>query len=234
MHASRRRRFGRLLASLALLAISARTAQAADDPLEAFNRAMFTFNNGLLNNVVDPLRGFTHASIAPEVRQISHNFYSNMSDWEFVVTNFLKGNYADSGTSLERMAINTTVGIGGLFDPATRWGVTPNNHPEWGEAICSFGLPPGSYLVLPAIGPANTNSFGVIVVVFIGGYYLLGQIATWLVVVDVITDIGVGAASLRHVADRPDFASHDPYVIQRQDYLDYLRNGCPAAAAQLR
>jgi phospholipid-binding lipoprotein MlaA len=226
-------RFVRLLVILAPIALTSGAAYAADDRLEAFNRAMFAFNNGLLDNVVDPIEGFTHTSVSPEVRRISHNFYSNMSEWEFVVTNLLKGNYADSGMSLSRMAINTTVGIGGLFDPATKWGLISRSHPEWGEAVCSFGIPPGSYLVLPAIGPANTTSFGIIVVVFAGGYYLLGQIATWLVVVDAVTDVAVGAASLRHVADRPDLSSHDPYVIQRQDYFDYLRNGCAATTAQL-
>ncbi len=200
-------------------------ARAAPDPLEPFNRAMFDFNVGVLNHVVDPIASFGSTALPPGVQQAGRNFYNNLSEWEFVMTNLLQGNYTDSRTSLERLAINTTLGVGGLFDPATGMGFVRRDT-EFGEAVCSFGIPPGAYLVLPFIGPANTTSFGMIVVVFSGGYYLLGQVATWLVVFDLVTDVAVGAASLRHVADRPDAASEDPYVVQRTEYLDYLKRGC--------
>ncbi len=214
----------------ALLILPASTARAAADPLEPFNRAMFAFNNALLENVVDPIAAFGETSVSPELRQISRNFYENLSEWEFIVTNLLQGNYADSRVSVERLAVNTTVGVGGLFDPATRMGLI-RRETEFGEAVCSFGVPPGPYLVLPAVGPANVTSFGVIVVVFTAGYYALGQIATWLVVFDAVTDVATGAASLRHVADRPGAISDDPYVVQRQEYLEYLERGCPKGAA---
>jgi phospholipid-binding lipoprotein MlaA len=226
--------WSRLLAILAMAAllVTSGSARAADDPLEPFNRAMFAFNNAVLEHVVDPIAGFAQASVSPQLRQASHNFYNNLTEWEFVLTNLLHGDYADSGVSAKRLAINTTVGIGGLFDPATGMGLV-RRETEYGEAICSFGVPPGSYLVLPAIGPANTTSFGVIAVGFSVGYYALGQVATWLLVFDVVTDVAVGAASLRHVADRPDALSADPYVVQRREYLDYLKHGCPIGAAAI-
>lgn len=220
------------IVGLAALLMTSRTARAADDPLESFNRAMFAFNNALLEHVVDPIAGYTGTSVSPNLRQAGYNFYNNLSEWEFVVTNLLHGDYADSAISAKRLAINTTVGIGGIFDPATATGLV-RHETEYGEAICKFGVPPGSYLVLPAIGPANTTSFGVIVVVFSAGYYALGQVATWLVVFDAVTDVAVGAASLRHVGDRPDAISTDPYVVQRSEYLDYLKRGCPVGAARI-
>ena len=220
------------LALAGLLALTAGTARAADDPLESFNRAMFAFNNAVLDHVVDPIAGYTRTSISPQLRQAGHNFYENLSEWEFVVTNLLQGNYADSRVSAERLAINTTLGVGGLFDPASGMGLV-RRQTEFGEALCSFGVPPGYYLVLPLIGPANTTSFGVIAVVFAGGYYVLGQVATWLIVVDVVTDVAVGAASLRHVADRPDAIHSDPYSVQRREYIEYLKHGCPIGAAGL-
>ncbi len=221
-----------VLVLTALLTLTARTARAAEDPLEPFNRAMFSFNNALLNNVVDPIAAFGQTSVSPDLRQIGRNFYENLSEWEFIVTNLLQGNYADSRVSVERLAINTTVGVGGLFDPATRMGLV-RRETEFGEAICTFGVPPGPYLVLPAVGPANVTSFGIIAVVFTAGYYALGQVATWLVVFDAVTDVATGAASLRHVADRPDIASVDPYTVQRQEYLEYLQRGCPVGAAEI-
>ena len=220
------------LALTALLALPPRTARAADDPLESFNRAMFAFNNAVLEYVVDPFTAYAQTSVSPQLRQASHNFYENPSEWEFVVTNLLQGNYADSGVSAKRLAINTTLGVGGLFDPATSMGLV-RRETEFGEAVCSFGVPPGSYLVLPLVGPANTTSFGIIAVVFVGAYYVLGQVATWVVVVDVVTDVAVGAASLRHVADRPDAIHSDPYVAQRREYIEYLKHGCQIGAAGL-
>lgn len=221
----------RLVTLAIMLMLTTGQAHAAYDPLEAFNRAMFRFNNALLEYVVDPIATFGDVSLSPRFRQASYNVYNNLSEWEFIFTNLLQGNYADSAVSVQRLAINTTLGIGGVFDPATDMGLL-RRETEWGEAVCSFGIPPGPYLVLPAVGPANLTSFGAIAGVYIGGYYVLGQIATWLVVVDAVTDVMVGAASLRHVADRPAIIT-DPYVVQRQDYLEYLRNGCPIGAADV-
>jgi phospholipid-binding lipoprotein MlaA len=213
-----------LLALAVLLVLATRPARAADDPLESFNRAMFSFNNALLVNVVDPIAEFAQTSLSPGVRQASSNVYNNMIEWEFVLTNLMQGNYTDSRVSLERLAINTTIGIGGIYDRAAGMGLV-RRETDYSEAVCSLGIPPGSFLVLPAIGPANATSFGAAVVVFSGGYYLLGQVATWLVVFDVVTDVAVGAASLRHVTDRPAISS-DPYVVQRQEYVDYINRGC--------
>jgi phospholipid-binding lipoprotein MlaA len=214
-----------------LLAASG-AARAADDPLESFNRAMFAFNNAVLEYVVDPIAGYSQTSVSPGVRQSAYNFYNNLTEWEFVITNLLHGDYADSAVSAKRLAINSTLGIGGLYDKATDMGLV-RRETEYGEAICKFGVPPGSYLVLPTIGPANTTSFGVVVVVFAAGYYALGQVATWLVVFDVVTDAAVGLASLRHVGDRPDAMNADAYVAQRSEYLDYLKRGCPVGAAHI-
>ncbi len=228
-------RLRRALAVAALVVttlLSCGGAHSAQDPLERFNRAMFTFNNAVLDHVVDPVASFADTSVSPELRQTGRNFYNNLNEWEFIVTNLLQGNYADFRVSAERLAINTTLGVGGLFDPASRFGLT-RRETEFGEAVCSFGVPPGAYLVLPLAGPANTTSFGVIAVVFVGGYVALGQIATWLVVFDAVTDVATGAASLRHVADRPDTVSRDPYVAQRSEYLAYLQHGCPIGAADI-
>jgi phospholipid-binding lipoprotein MlaA len=220
------------IVSLAALLTTSGAARAADDPLESFNRAMFAFNNAVLEYVVDPVAGYSQTSVSPELRQSAYNFYNNVTEWEFVVTNLLHGDYADSVVSAKRLAINTTLGIGGLYDKATDMGLV-RRETEYGEAICKFGVPPGSYLVLPTIGPANTTSFGVIVVVFAAGYYALGQVATWLLVFDAVTDAAVGLASLRHVTDRPDAIKADAYVAQRSEYLDYLKRGCPIGAAHI-
>jgi phospholipid-binding lipoprotein MlaA len=221
-----------VIVSLAMLLATSGAARAADDPLESFNRAMFAFNNAVLEYVVDPIAGYSQTSVSPGVRQSAYNFYNNLTEWEFVITNLLHGDYADSAVSAKRLAINSTLGIGGLYDKATDMGLV-RRETEYGEAICKFGVPPGSYLVLPTIGPANTTSFGVVVVVFAAGYYALGQVATWLVVFDVVTDAAVGLASLRHVGDRPDAMNADAYVAQRSEYLDYLKRGCPVGAAHI-
>jgi phospholipid-binding lipoprotein MlaA len=215
-----------------MLGLGCRSARAASDPLESFNRAMFDFNNAVLDRVVDPIRNSAGTSMSPTLREATHNFYNNLIEWEFVLTNLLHGDYADSAVSLERLAVNTTMGVGGVYDPATAMGLIRHDT-EYGEAICRFGVPPGNYLLLPVIGPANTTSVGVIAVVFAGGYYALSMVSTWLVVFDVVTDVALGAASLQHVADRPDAGSTDLYAIQRNEYLAYLKQGCGVGAASV-
>src|SRR5579872_983879 len=100
------------------------SARAMSDPLEPFNRAMFAFNDALLDYVVTPVGGVAERWLSPSVREAGRNMYANLSEPEFFVTNLLQGNFRDARISLERVAVNTTWGIAGIYDRATEMGLT--------------------------------------------------------------------------------------------------------------
>src|SRR5262245_11397252 len=133
------RRFA-LLRSAAATALTLATltlgnrAHAISDPIEPFNRAMFAFNNLLLDYIVDPASGFGQAWLSPGIRQAATNMYLNISEPEFIATNLLQGNFRDSFISLERVVVNSTIGIAGIFDPATSMGLVARQT-ELSEAV---------------------------------------------------------------------------------------------------
>ena len=202
-------------------------ARAMSDPLERFNRAMFAFNDAVLDYVVTPLGGFAERWVSPDVREAGRNMYANLSEPEFVVTNLLQGNFREARISLERIAVNTTLGVAGVYDRATEMGLT-TPQPEPGEAMCGLGIPAGAYLVLPLVGPANVNSTLVLSGLWVGHLYVIGLISTTLLYADIAVDVTVGAALLRHSVDPVDVQSSDPYNVQRYEYFDYIENACTA------
>lgn len=83
-------------------------------------------------------------------------------------------------------------------------------------------MPAGAYLVLPIVGPANVNATTVFATVWVGHLYVLGLISNWLVTADIVIDASVASALLRHSADPINSESHDPYIVQRLEYYQYI------------
>ncbi len=213
-----------------LLSLASASARAMTDPFEPLNRAAFAFNNAFVDHVVEPLGMLGQTYLPPGIRQAARNVYSNLSEPEFILTNLFQGQFADAGIATGRIVVNTIVGIGGLYDPATRWGLV-SRQPEFTEAVCSLGIPAGAYLQVPLVGPANVNSAFVL-----GGFmateiYVLSLVSTWLAAADVVIDTAVAAALLRYSTETvgPD---GDAYATQRQAYFEYIETSCtlrPAA-----
>jgi phospholipid-binding lipoprotein MlaA len=126
-----------------------------DDPIEGFNRTMFSFNNILFVWVFRPV-GTVWASVFP--REVINHF-SNMTDNLEVMVRVgscvLQGRFEDAGVEFGRFMINTTAGVAGLFDPAGHfWGIQKRDE-DFGQAFASWGCGPGFYLVFPLHGPTT-------------------------------------------------------------------------------
>lgn len=211
-----------------LLLLPCGVARAAGDPWEGFNRAMFAFNGKAIDYAIEPTAAFLETWIPAGVRKVGARVYDNMTEPEFIVTNLFHGYKADAGVSAGRFLINSTVGLAGMFDPATEMGLV-RRETEFGAALCAAGVPAGPYVVLPLIGPTNAMSAGLITGFFAVEWYALSLISSVLATADLVVDISASAASLRHAAEEPDKANADPYVLQRSEYLAYLDKGCSAA-----
>ena len=93
------------------------------DPYEGFNRKVFAFNDTLDTYALKPVATAYNKVIPSPIRTGVHNFFGNFSDAWSAVNQLLQGKPADAGTMTLRVLTNTTIGIGGLFDPATSLGL---------------------------------------------------------------------------------------------------------------
>jgi phospholipid-binding lipoprotein MlaA len=195
------------------------------DMFEPLNRVMFGFNTLVVDTVVDPIAHLLNQVTPNFAQRIAANLYENISEPEFVFTNLLAGHFKDAGVSVGRFAVNSTIGLAGMFDAATPMGLERRTT-EVSEAMCKVGITPGPYLVLPLIGPTNLFSGGLLGAALAAEWYALSLVSTALAAGDAIFDVSVSVASLRHVRDIPDDHQSDHYAVQQQDFWTYVKAGC--------
>jgi phospholipid-binding lipoprotein MlaA len=138
------------------LAGSTAWAQAPNDPFEPVNRAIFGFNEAIDSAVLVPVaRGYQN--VVPElVRAGVNNFFGNFGDGWSAINQALQGKGEAAATMTMRVATNTLIGIGGLFDVASDLGMERQSE-DFGQTLGRWGLPPGPYLVWPLLGPSNAR-----------------------------------------------------------------------------
>lgn len=129
-------------------------ATVIPDPLEPVNRAVLQFNTGLDIILIEPLSS-AYIFLLPEVvRDSVQNFFRNLRSPLYVANNVLQGDFGDAGVGAARFVINSTVGVGGLFDVAANQGL--GFEPEdFGQTLASWGVGDGFYIVWPILGPSS-------------------------------------------------------------------------------
>ncbi len=123
------------------------------DPFEPVNSAIFEFNYRLDKYLVKPAARVYNFFIPPDVQQSFSNLFQNIRFVPRLLNNLLQGKFTGAGIELSRFLINTTLGVGGLFDPA---GIMfdLNTPPEdLGQTLGMYGMPHGPYIMVPILGP---------------------------------------------------------------------------------
>ncbi len=128
--------------------------QRTNDPVEPFNRAMFSFNLGLDHYVIKPVTGFYRAVTTENARAGVHNFLQNLRSPVIFANDLLQGQVARAGTTFGRFVINTVIGFVGFGDPANAIGLVPHDE-DFGQTLAVWGVGEGPYLVIPVLGPSN-------------------------------------------------------------------------------
>ncbi|WP_020565872.1 MlaA family lipoprotein [Methylosarcina fibrata] len=124
------------------------------DSLEDWNRGTYAFNDKLDKNVVKPLaQGYQKITPKPVNESIT-NFFSNINDIGVTVNDLLQLKLLQGGMDLSRFLVNTTVGVGGFFDVAKKINL-PKHNEDFGQTLGFWGVPSGTYLVLPFFGPSS-------------------------------------------------------------------------------
>ena len=130
------------------------------DPWEGFNRRMFAVNNALDSALIVPTAKAYRAVTHKKQRKGIRNFLANARTPVILVNDLLQGEFKRAGNTLSRFAINTTIGFGGMGDPAERMGI-PQHSEDFGQTLAVWGAPSGPYLVLPFFGPSTLrDGFG--------------------------------------------------------------------------
>lgn len=127
-----------------------------NDPLEPTNRVFFKVNNVLDTYVMKPVaEGYVHVT-TQGIRNHVGDFTSNIGEPARMLNFMASGDPTDAGTSLVRFLLNSTIGIGGIFDPAAALGY-PKIDTDFGLTLASWGVPAGPYLYLPVFGPSGAR-----------------------------------------------------------------------------
>ncbi len=141
---------------LVLLLAGCATGKDPRDPFESVNRRVYDFNDTVDRAVIKPAAvGYQSVTNEP-VRGGVESFFRNGQDVITAVNSLLQLRVPEAIGDLGRVAINSTVGILGFFDVASRLGLT-RHHEDFGRTLGRWGVPPGPYLVMPIFGPSTVR-----------------------------------------------------------------------------
>ncbi len=124
------------------------------DPAEKVNRGIFKFNDAVDSVTLKPIAQGYRAAVPQPVRTSVRNFLRNLESPIIVANQALQGDVEGTASSTMRALINTTFGIGGLFDVAAQAGI-PHEDEDFGQTLAVWGLDHGAYVMLPLLGPSS-------------------------------------------------------------------------------
>ena len=132
------------------------TVSGYPDPLEEANRKVFTFNQGLDRYLLGPIARFFGYVTPGPVKQGLRNFFDNLNTPVVFINDALQLEWKDVAVTTAGFVVNTTVGIGGLFEPAKHIGL-PRHVSDFGQTLALARMPSGPYLVIPVAGPSTAR-----------------------------------------------------------------------------
>ena len=213
-----------LILSLTLLSACATVpgGMTEGDPFESYNRAMFSFNDGLDTYFLRPVaEGYDTVMPSPVKTGVS-NFFSNIGDIFVILNDLLQFKFVQAFEDTSRFIFNSTFGLYGLFDVATPMGL-PKHHEDFGQTLAIWGISSGPYIVLPFYGSRTLRSTGGLIVET--AYAPINEIEN--------QDTYYGTVALETIDTRYnlldesriiDQAALDKYSFVRDAYLQYRKN----------
>ena len=136
-----------------ILFISYLPADEVRDPYENFNRKTFEFNEKLDEKILRPIAK-TYSKFPPKVKNGVSNFFNNLEDVETSINQLLQGKPKKSINDISRFIINSTIGLGGFIDVASKIGLERHEE-DFGQTLAVWGVGQGPYIMLPGLGPSN-------------------------------------------------------------------------------
>lgn len=124
-----------------------------NDPFEEINRKTYEFNEKLDSTILKPTAE-VYSKFPPKIKKGVTNFFNNLEEVDTSVNQLLQGKPKKSLGAITRFVINSTIGIAGIFDVATKMGIDRNEE-DFGQTLAVWGVPEGPYIMLPLLGPST-------------------------------------------------------------------------------
>lgn len=211
-----------VLLSIVLALTGCATNGDPRDPLEPLNRGVYKFNDAVDEALFKPVAKGYKAVLPNPVRTGVGNFFANIDDALIAVNNLLQFKFGAALSDVGRLLTNTTIGVGGLFDVASGFGLEKHNE-DFGQTLGYWGIGDGPFLMLPLLGPSNVRD-----TVGLAAYYYLDPV--WRLS-HTPTRSTLGAirfvdrrARLLDAEKILDEAALDPYTFLRDAYIQQRRN----------
>ncbi len=135
-------------------------SETNSDPFEPFNRGVFAFNDGVDKTMLKPVAEIYDTLIPDSVDKGITNFFNNLDDIIVIANDLLQFKFKQAGSDTGRFLVNSTIGIIGFIDVATKMGLD-KHHEDFGQTLGYWGIKSGPYLVLPLFGPSSVrDTFG--------------------------------------------------------------------------
>lgn len=189
-------------------------ARTPGDPLERLNRGTYRFNDAVDRAVLKPVAKGYQRHVPQIIRTGVGNVLTHLAFPTTIVNDLLQLKLKDTAVDLGRFVLNSTLGLGGLLDPASHVGLARNDE-DFGQTLGRWGVPPGPYLVLPLLGPSTLRDTPAMAVD--GQTDLRTQL-------DLETDERVAIAVLSVVDGRASLLSLDQSIQRAFDPYAFVRN----------
>jgi len=205
-----------ILSSSACVTLPPNSSRVPQDPWESWNRGVYKVNDKLDRTVLKPVTK-TYVRVVPSpIRTGVTNFFANLNMTTVLFNDTLQGKLRAAGTDLGRFLLNTTVGIGGILDPATPAGLAHNNN-DFGLTLGHWGVHPGPFVELPLFGPSDVrDGAGEVVDTYTDPrQYIHNNYVRYGLFVPRFIDIRASLLSLDETLNNV----YDPYAFIRDAYL---------------
>jgi phospholipid-binding lipoprotein MlaA len=199
------------------------------DRFERFNRSIYKFNTALDHAILRPTARAYVKVLPRPVRTSINNFTTNLAYPTTVANDFFQGKVADGVTDAARIVVNTLLGLGGLFDPASHMGLDRHTQ-DFGLTLGHWGVPSGPYLMLPFFGPSTVRDTAGLVPDYALTYEIVSRnlITNNWVSGGLFVVAQIDRRSQLLDTDKILDSTYDPYAFLRSAYLqrrDYLIHG---------
>ena len=204
-----------LLAALTTGCATTSQVDGANDPLQPVNEVFYGINDTLDRAFMQPIAEAYVEFLPDGIRSGVTNFFDNLYYPGVVINDLLQGKFEQGFSDAGRFVVNSTLGIGGLFDPATSMGLERHEE-DFGQTLGTWGAGEGAYLVLPLGGPNSVRDAPDLVLSTFTNvmYYVESSLLLPLGVVKAVDD----RANLLSATRLRDKTALDPYVFTRTAY----------------
>lgn len=211
-----------VVGALAPLGVGCAANPRNPDPFEPANRVVFAFNDGLDKFIVKPVSDVYVGVVPRPVRKGLGNAFDNLGQPNVALNDFLQGKMDRGLGALGRFAVNSTIGVAGIFDVATGMGLKKHSN-DFGVTLGVHNATAGPYLVLPLFGPSTFRDAPAVPVRMLTNPLRYADVPDYVSLPLDVLNVAESRVRVGAAIELRDRAAVDPYIFTREAYLQMRR-----------